>query len=811
MNNDKTGIWKRTFLLIRDIFNHLSRLLWYGRVSVVALLVIFASIWFTPQGQDILVGMPEKHSRVVTAMILITAMATLNWYYPRLFYPSNADQFQSLRAFLGGVFRRSMHTQTPPSEPRERAASVVKPSGARQFSVHPLRRRFTPSGTSLRGRSAPTGKRRRSLRQRIGEGVSVMLPRFLGVWTFLLLSGGLLLVHWRSQEVWVGDSLTFLLLLGSVLAAGIITYSLQRVQAWLSRKHRWLIIVGVLLSAVLLMGPYAVNTGWGLPVLALSYVLMALVFGIFVTVRTKALILAQYFNDDRMAAISLLITGISAVAFVLLHLDDSVHWVFPLNILLLGLVFYICVINLILFLGQSRNTYFLNILIVFFIVMAAVWQTPLHRITETEASLPESGRVAFNKYLETWLADRGIQQAGQQDSAATTSRPYPVFLVLGEGGGSRAAFWTNLVLTTLQDTTRGTFAEHCLAITSVSGSSFGSASFIAMLEAAREAGGAPESGLAPQMVQAGAFKKNYLSTSLLYFLGADFWRTIFPPLYGVTGRRDRAYWLEEEWTEGVRQTVQRVHPGAAGLPYLRRPYTRYWYDASGNVRTDLPLYLPNSTHVASGNRVVISPVTFLQPRQDQPEDFFGLMGNNSRDISLVTAALLSARFPYINPAGKLPNQHQLVDGGYYDNIGGTTAAELLGKINQFLVDRDLSDRVEVHLMFIFNGDDSPPSFSLVSQLMAPISAIGGAPFGGHTEYWNKELVEEWDTTAPLVFRLDHDIRLKKDGRRVIMPLARYLSESAALGIRQNLNLPNNASLFQRVIDLLPPDQISQEK
>src|SRR5262249_4658032 len=61
---------------------------------------------------------------------------------------------------------------------------------------------------------------------------------------------------------------------------------------------------------------------------------------------------------------------------------------------------------------------------------------------------------------------------------------YPVFVVSAEGGGLRAAYYTALVLASIQDRCPA-FAQHTFAISGVSGGSLGAAVFAAL--AARSA------------------------------------------------------------------------------------------------------------------------------------------------------------------------------------------------------------------------------------------------------------------------------------------------------------------------------------
>ena len=63
-------------------------------------------------------------------------------------------------------------------------------------------------------------------------------------------------------------------------------------------------------------------------------------------------------------------------------------------------------------------------------------------------------------------------------------------------------------------------------------------------------------------------------------------------------------------------------------------------------------------------------------------DIYDLIGDNE-DFRVSTAVNNSARFPYVAPAGTLRKDGKdtahIVDGGYFENFGAGTAAELLAR------------------------------------------------------------------------------------------------------------------------------------
>jgi hypothetical protein len=107
-----------------------------------------------------------------------------------------------------------------------------------------------------------------------------------------------------------------------------------------------------------------------------------------------------------------------------------------------------------------------------------------------------------------------------------------------------------------------------------------------------------------------------------------------------------------------------------------------------------------STNAATGDRFIMGPVN--PPEHETHAEWLGhreLVQTGS--ISIGTASNLSARFPYITPAGVLkvdmveqlgpdfqplplgPNERLLVDGGFFEDSGAETAIDLIDEIDRF--------------------------------------------------------------------------------------------------------------------------------
>jgi hypothetical protein len=103
----------------------------------------------------------------------------------------------------------------------------------------------------------------------------------------------------------------------------------------------------------------------------------------------------------------------------------------------------------------------------------------------------------------------------------------------------------------------------------------------------------------------------------------------------------------------------------------------------------LPILVLNGTSVETGRRIITSDVSIswsIDEAEKRHRPFrdaydFRDMIAPTQDIRLSTAATMSARFPIVSPHGNIRDANgrivdRVVDGGYFENFGASTAAEL---------------------------------------------------------------------------------------------------------------------------------------
>lgn len=220
----------------------------------------------------------------------------------------------------------------------------------------------------------------------------------------------------------------------------------------------------------------------------------------------------------------------------------------------------------------------------------------------------------------------------------TASGHQDVVLVAAAGGGIHLAAWTAKVLTELSRLPG--FAERVRLVSSVSGGSVGS---LYWLQTRFEGADRPED----VMKAATRSSLDSVAWGLLY---ADFIRLLLPIL---PDSFDRGWALERAWERDWH-------------------FPEHLSDWRQKVRSgQMPAVLFNTTAVQTGEQITV-PTTDLNPIRPGVtvrRTFYEIHPNI--DLSPLTAARLSATFPFVSPAARASRGEivHFVDGGYFDNFG----------------------------------------------------------------------------------------------------------------------------------------------
>lgn len=291
-----------------------------------------------------------------------------------------------------------------------------------------------------------------------------------------------------------------------------------------------------------------------------------------------------------------------------------------------------------------------------------------------------AGLAGLDRWTAAWHpAPTVAAPAPLGDALAALPGGEPLLLVASEGGGVRAAYWTARMLAELQDRQDGDWAKRLVAMSGVSGGSMGIAVWRACARGDR--GGRTMTAC----VREGFATLDPLTPLVAGLMFEDVWMRLLPtdwlcaPRSGC-GMRSRAMAFEREWMRAFPRLAEPLGRATAGEPQL----------------------LLNSTVVESGNRALLGTLRWDAGQLPGAEDLIA-SGRVGGAPALVTAAHTSARFPFTNPLASLPHAASgpaaahLVDGGYHDNSGTASLADLLTHL------RSAHPGRRVQLVLIRNG------------------------------------------------------------------------------------------------------------
>ncbi len=332
---------------------------------------------------------------------------------------------------------------------------------------------------------------------------------------------------------------------------------------------------------------------------------------------------------------------------------------------------------------------------------------------ERSARTPNAQRLPADAHLQTWL--RTVGADGKR----------PLVLVAVAGGASRAAYWGSAALARLQDLgeLEGiNFADSIFTISGTSGGALGAASFVAALDARRQASDA--AACTPWALVRDFTGQDHLATPVGFLLYPDLLQRLLPI---TLPKADRSLSLEGVWTRDwprslqahcPQRTTTRPNPWSEPFTGLHQRATEAEW---------LPLLALNTAALGRGQRVY--QADYLIPSGDGLDLLDPSLGLEVERLSLAQAVHNSARFPYISPADTVkfvqahkdaenddvgPVWDRLGDGGYVDASATLTLSDLLrdweasGKLRSCTAEENCAaqgvlDRARLRLVLLINA------------------------------------------------------------------------------------------------------------
>lgn len=374
-----------------------------------------------------------------------------------------------------------------------------------------------------------------------------------------------------------------------------------------------------------------------------------------------------------------------------------------------------------------------------------------HRIYLVEET--EFKRPTLDAYTEQWFEDR------QSLLVENDTSRYPIYLIAGEGGGSRAGLWYATFMITMDSLTNGEFSKNIFATSTISGSSVGASFLAKAYRAAHDLNKPQRDRFIRDRTAHTFFTHNFLSGSIFDLFFLDYIRRFhFSPTRSGRNLRlqqeENAAFIHamngknaEFWD--MFKPIVGHHPddikiNTQNIPnYHFRPLHALWVDNEGKFITDIPLNFFNTTHMPTGQPRVLAPVSFdfsdFTENLDLISDFHKKNCNiKNSTIALGTANNMSENFPFFSAYTYVDNIGHCMDGGGYDNSGAYTLKFIYNYLYKFLesknnLQHNYVDRFPIVVIYVSNSNaDDPETIHKQkdpkSQFLALVGQGGSQPF-----------------------------------------------------------------------------------
>ena len=458
------------------------------------------------------------------------------------------------------------------------------------------------------------------------------------------------------------------------------------------------------------------------------------------------------------------------VCFLFLFFGQTFSSLFnPLSVIIIAASFWLFPT---LFLSLSAGRYRIPsyTIVVFYVWLISGFNNN-HQVRIIESNEFET-RPTDVQYANNWIK-RLI--AEEKAAGKDTTEQIPIYLIAGEGGGIRAAYWTGNLLAKF-DSLDKDFYHRTLALSGVSGSSIGMCFFQGLKHQGTNQ-------MTRNMSQLSS--KDYLTPLLVGFFFPDMMQRICP--FIIPGS-DRTRYLEDGFSSKFNDITNENTLNEAFLK------------VSSTADSASPILFFNTTEVETGRKALISNVKLTKAYF---YDVVDVIKELKADMPMKTAATNSARFPIVTPPGLLNEDNckssSLVDGGYFENTGLHTTFQLL-RILQDSLDYPLRERIQPRIIFIRNGDASlsQPTIGRKyewSPLVAFINAWDRKSIP--IEYDFNKITPEIFYPKPKGFKaIQETISLNRNGENKKIPLGWILSEASRS--RLNAQMPEILAKYRKI-------------
>ena len=301
-------------------------------------------------------------------------------------------------------------------------------------------------------------------------------------------------------------------------------------------------------------------------------------------------------------------------------------------------------------------------------------------------------RQNLETYFEKWIAER---TENKEEGDTLT-----VYLVSGQGGGSRAGAWFLMNMLNF-DKNDPDFYKNTFSLSTVSGSTSGANMFLGIqnLKQKFTKDSTLNRKLEPFEITRSIYTKNFVNGALYGILVTDLFNGF-----------DRNTTLQLEEKKALQNYFNNEN-AAEKTKVINDLFENDYMDMYKENSTKTPLFFINSTVATTGIKAIFSPVKFPQNTKEEIPQIFSAIDlyenfykykNKDRkyNLPLITCVNQSQAFPIANSYNYLESVGRLCDGGAIENTGISTTVEIYKNLVKYRENIEKRSKIKIKFVFV---------------------------------------------------------------------------------------------------------------
>lgn len=343
--------------------------------------------------------------------------------------------------------------------------------------------------------------------------------------------------------------------------------------------------------------------------------------------------------------------------------------------------------------------------------------------------------------------------------ANKSGEPYPIILVSGEGGGSRAGLWLSQNLINFDYDTKGAFRKHIFSMSTVSGSSVGLGTVFTFWDNTRSATTIDSNWLE---LPATVYANNFVGSSIRGVLLTDLYKSLVPGHW----KKDRNSTLQNEEAASTERAVLKEKGYTDwdsrnikdSTTTLKKDFMYFFYENTPNglqYRKNTPIVLINTCRSNDGRRGIFSSIRLGETYFNEAIDVAGYLYEDSicddngvkrckgikMPISLEQACNTSELFPVFSAPAYVNGLGSFVDGGYHENSGLKSTLDIYQQLRIKLDKEPPHGKYKIYIVYLKNGSGDKQLYKKMESepvLLQPVHALFSQPFEGSASYFEEK-------------------------------------------------------------------------